>query len=114
MKNKRIKTIADLADMTVVVMKGDNAEEYVRRKDISSHIIAVETYTEAMQLLDAGTYDAVITQRLMGLQLLNNMGMKTVVPLDFIIHDFKQNFCFAVRAGDKELLSLLNEGYQSL
>jgi signal transduction histidine kinase len=106
----RIKTVGDLADKTVVVMRGDNAEEFVLRKKISSHIVAVDTYTEAMQLLNAGKYDAVIAQHLMGIQLLNKMGMKTVVPLDFVIHDFKQDFCFAVRKWDNKLLSLLNEG----
>ncbi|MBI4698919.1 MAG: transporter substrate-binding domain-containing protein, partial [Nitrospirae bacterium] len=106
----RIKTVGDLADKTVVVMRGDNAEEYVRRKNISFNIITVDTYTEAFQLLNEGKYDAVIAQRLMGLQLLQNMKINTVISLDFIIHDFRQDFCFAVRDGDKELLSLLNEG----
>ncbi|MDA3800139.1 MAG: PocR ligand-binding domain-containing protein [Kiritimatiellae bacterium] len=108
--DKRIKTIDDLADKSVLVMRGDNAEEFARRKNISSNIIAVETYADAIELLNSGKYDAVITQRLMGIQLLNKMECKTVVPLDFVIHDFRQDFCFGVKDGDKELLSLLNEG----
>ncbi|MBU1997168.1 MAG: transporter substrate-binding domain-containing protein, partial [Candidatus Omnitrophica bacterium] len=41
----RIRTIADLADKEIIVMKGDNAEEYVMRQHVSPHIISVETYT---------------------------------------------------------------------
>jgi PAS domain S-box-containing protein len=106
----RIKNVSDLADKTVVVMRGDNAEEFSRRTKISSHIIAVDTYVKAMQLLEEGRYDAVIAQRLMGISLLNTIKIKNVVPLDFVLNDFRQDFCFAVRKGDSDLLADLNEG----
>ena len=106
----RIKKVSDLADKTVLVMRGDNAEEFARRTNISSQIIAVGTYAQAMQLLEAGKYDAVIAQRLMGIYLLNKMRIKKVAPLDFVLYDLPQDFCFAVREGDKTLLSTLNEG----
>jgi two-component system, cell cycle sensor histidine kinase and response regulator CckA len=106
----RINKISDLTDKTVVVMRGDNAEEFVRRTNISAHIVAVDTFKQAMELLDAGKYDAVIAQRLMGLQLLKVNKIKNVVPLDIVLNDFRQDLCFAVRSGDKALLSRLNEG----
>jgi len=105
-----INSVEDLSDKKVAVMKGDNAEEFARRTNVSSNIIAVETYEQAIKMLDAGKCDAVIAQYIMGLELLNDMKMKTVVPLDFMLNNFQQNFCFAVREGDKQLLSLLNEG----
>lgn len=106
----RITKVSDLADKTVLVMRGDNAEEFARRTNISAHVVAVDTFKHAMELLDAGKYDAVIAQRVMGLQLLNDIKIKNVAPLDIVLHDFRQDFCFAVREGDKKLLSRLNEG----
>ena len=98
----RIKQVSDLSDKTVVVMRGDNAEEFARRTNISSSIVAVETYKQAMQLLEAGKYDAVIAQRLMGIYLLDKLKIKKVVPLDFDLKDLRQDFCFAVRDGDRD------------
>jgi len=108
--DNRINSIEDLSDKKVVVMKGDNAEEFARRTNISSDILAVATSEQAMKLLNTGKCDAVLAQRVMGLELLKNMKIKTVVPLDSMLNTFQQNFCFAVKEGDKQLLSLLNEG----
>ena len=106
----RIKTEDDLIDKEILVMKGDNAEEYARRNNVSSKIIAVGTYEEAFKLLAAGKHDAVITQRLMGLQLLKKLKISKVIPLEHNLNSFEQDFSFAVQEGDKELLKALNEG----
>ncbi|MBF0331242.1 MAG: transporter substrate-binding domain-containing protein [Candidatus Omnitrophica bacterium] len=106
----RINKVSDLADKAVMVLRGDNAEEFARRTHISSNIITVDSYTQAMQWLAVGKYDAVIAQRVMGLQLLNATKIKNVHPLELSLQDFRQDFCFAVRKGDKALLSQLNEG----
>ncbi|MBC8554728.1 MAG: transporter substrate-binding domain-containing protein [Candidatus Brocadiales bacterium] len=106
----RIETVDDLADKEIIVMKGDSAEEYVNRERISPHIISVEKYEDAMKLLASGKHDAVIAQKLMGIQLLQYMGLSNIVPVDHRLEKFKQEFCFAVQKGDRELLALLNEG----
>ncbi len=108
--NTEIQTVDDLADKEIIVMQGDNAEEYVIRDRVSPHIILVETYEKAMKLLESGKHDAVIAQRLMGIQLLKNLGISEIVPLEHRLDKFRQDFSFAVREGDKELLALLNEG----
>jgi signal transduction histidine kinase/ABC-type amino acid transport substrate-binding protein len=106
----RIKTADDLSDKEIIVMQGDNAEEYARRERISSHVISVETYEKAMKMLESGKHDAVIAQRLMGIQLLKNLGISEIVPVEHKLNKFSQEFSFAVQEGDKELLALLNEG----
>jgi ABC-type amino acid transport substrate-binding protein len=103
----RITDIADIHDKKVAVMKGDNAEEFCRRTDISSQVVALETYHDAMQLLANGGCDAVIAQRVMGLYLLKSAGIEDVVDLHFDLTEFRQDFCFAVRSGDKVMLSRL-------
>ncbi|MCF8362695.1 MAG: transporter substrate-binding domain-containing protein [Prolixibacteraceae bacterium] len=105
-----VRSLSDLYGKEVVVMKGDNAEEFVRRENISDKIFTTNTYEEAFQLLASGEYDALITQRITGIKLLERLDIKSVEPLDLQIPGFRQDFCFAVQKGDKKLQARLNEG----
>lgn len=107
--NRDIKTPTDLLRKSVVVMKGDNAEEFVRRTKLSDKIHTVKTFEEAFLLLSIGKYDAVITQKKMGTELLKKMGISNVIPI-IELFDFKQDFTFAVKEGNSKLLNKLNEG----
>ena len=105
-----ILSVKDLKEKSVVVMEGDNAEEFIRRENLSNHVVTTHTFEEAFFALANGNHDAVITQRVMGIELLKKLGIKNVKPLDFHIPQFRQDFCFAVQKGDTVLLSRLNEG----
>jgi len=109
-KSKGINKLLDLKDKEILVMKGDNAEEFAIRENISSRIISKSTYREAFKALAAGEHDALIAQRLMGLQLLADLEINNVEPLDIELKSFAQSFCFAVPEGEKEMLAVLNEG----
>ncbi len=106
----RITSLKDLADKEIIVMKGDNAEEFARRNNISKYIITTETYEEAFKLLSEGKYDAIVCQRLVGVALIKKIGITNVVPAISRIDTFKQDFAFAVKKGDSDLLTILNEG----
>jgi len=105
-----IQSLEDLKEKEIAVMKGDNAEEFVKREKISEKIFTTHTFEEAFRELEAGRVDAVITQRITGLKLLEDMNVKSVKALDFQLPEFRQDFCFAVQKGNEELLVLLNEG----
>ena len=105
-----IETLADLKDKEIVVMKGDNAEEFVRREKISNKIYTTNTFEEAFKELAKGRYDAIITQRITGLNLLEQLKLKSIHPLDLQLPEFRQDFCFAVKKGNEALLNKLNEG----
>ncbi len=107
---KDIQSLGDLKDKSLAVMKGDNAEEFARREKISDRIYATHTFEEAFQALSKGEYDAVITQRIMGIELLKRTRIRNVIPLGLSLPEFRQDFCFAVKKGDDELLARLNEG----
>jgi PAS domain S-box-containing protein len=109
-QNRSIKTIEDLKDKEILVMKGDNAEEFVRREALTSNIITTRTFEEAFLRLERGEGDAVIIQQIVGYHLLKKLNLKSVKRLDLEIPDFTQDFCFAVKKGDKALLSALDEG----
>ena len=100
--NPRIGSPEDLRGQRIAVMKGDNAEEYVRRARLSETIIGTTNFDEAFQMLSDGRADAVIAQKLMGLANIRESGK----PID----EFKQDFCFAVKKGNARLLATLNEG----
>jgi two-component system sensor histidine kinase EvgS len=105
-----IRAWEDVKDKRVAVMRGDNAEEYIRRKGLARRIIMTGTFEEAFKVLSAGQADAVVAQKLMGLSLLKRMGFTNVRVVGKPNEEFSQNFCFAVRKGRQDLLSLLNEG----
>jgi len=105
-----INSIADLKNKTIVLMHGDNAEEYVRREKISDHIVTTNTFAEAFQRLASGEYDAVIMQRVTGIKLLESLGINSIVASNVQLPEYKQDFCFAVKEGNHALLSKLNEG----
>ncbi len=105
-----INSITDLKNKTIVLMKGDNAEEYVRREKISDHIVTTNTFAEAFQRLATGEYDAVIMQRVTGIKLLESLEINSIVASSVQLPEYKQDFCFAVKKGNHALLSKLNEG----
>jgi ABC-type amino acid transport substrate-binding protein len=106
----QIKKESHLAGKELVVMDGDNAHEYLLSTKVTKNIITFTSYEEGFNALSSGKYDALIIQKLVGIQLKKNLNIKNIKVSKFILSDFQQNFTFAVKDGDKELLSLLNEG----
>ncbi|MCP3849060.1 MAG: EAL domain-containing protein [Gammaproteobacteria bacterium] len=108
--NTTIQNLSDLSGKKLLVMSGDNAHEYLLRTHAAEHIIPTKTFKEALKKLSEGQYDGVVVQKLVGLQLIQQLNLNNLTPVSFIIKDLRQDFCFAVKEGDKELLALLNEG----
>ena len=116
-----IKSESDLKGKQIVVMRGDTAQEYLMKKNLTDHLVLTDSYETAMKKLSAGQYDAVVVQNLVGLQLIRDLGITNVIrvksfhetslkPRSAPLSGFEQNFCIAVQEGDEKLLSLLNEG----
>ncbi|MBS3763027.1 MAG: transporter substrate-binding domain-containing protein, partial [Planctomycetes bacterium] len=106
-----VHTLADLRGQRVGVMKGDNAEEFLRRRDRGLEIIATPTFSDAFRALAEGRCDAVVVQRLVALRLLEKTGLSDRLRIiDRPIKEFSQAWCFAVKEGDRKTLALLNEG----
>jgi PAS domain S-box-containing protein len=108
--SKDIQTLDDLKQKEVLVMRDDVAHEYVQRVNLSDRITTTNTFEEAFQMLANGHGDAVVTQRIIGLKIIERLNLKSVIQTDIEFPDFRQEFCFAVKEGDAELLSRLNEG----
>ncbi len=111
----------DLYGKEIIVMKGDNSQEYSEMMNFTDKLILVDTYAEAFELLSLGEHDAVLAQSLVGQKLINDLNISNIEAvtrmsdngIDRIkvsLEGFEQKFSFAVKEGDKELLALLNEG----
>ena len=116
-----INTEADLYGKEIIVMRGDNSQDYAEMMNFTDKLILVDTYAEAFELLSSGSYDAVLAQSLVGQKLINDLKITNIKAVTRIANNgidrikvslegFEQKFSFAVKEGDKELLALLNEG----
>lgn len=104
-----IKTLKDLADKEILVMKGDSAEEFLLRENVSKHIITTESVEDAFKMLSQGKHDAVVAQQIVGTQLIEKLGVTNVINISRI-NKYKQDFTFAVKEGDTKLLASINDG----
>ena len=105
-----IGTLDDLQGKEVAVMRGDNAEEFLRREHHNLHIVTTASFDQALQQLSVGMHDAVVVQRLVGLRLIQEHGLTNLKIINTPIEGFRQDFSFAVHEGDRDTLALLNEG----
>ena len=116
-----IQSQEDLFGKEVLVLDGDNSQEWAWSIGLDTELTATTTYLEAFQLLASGQYDAVLAQGLVGEKLISDHNLDNISPV-YIYDDggvtrqklnlegYEQKFCFAVVEGDTELLSVLNEG----
>ena len=105
-----IKEIYDLSGRRVGVMLGDNAEEYMLRENLTDKLITTSSFEEAFEKLSRGELDAVVAQRLVGLNLIDMLKLDNLKTAVAPIKGFSQDFCFAVTKGNRALLAQLNEG----
>lgn len=105
-----IHNLEDLRGRRIAVMSGDNAEEFLRRNGFLPDLTIVPSFVDALHLVEGGAADAVLMQRVVALRLLEGGDFSDLRVLDDRVREFRQDFSFAVREGDRELLSLLNEG----
>ncbi|MFP4176671.1 MAG: transporter substrate-binding domain-containing protein [Candidatus Brocadiia bacterium] len=109
-----INALEDLKGRQVAVMEGDNAEEFLRRKDRGIDIHTTTSFEDALDQLAEGHHDAVLMQRIVALRLIERAGLDNLEVVANPVDGFRQDFCFAVTEGDGETLALLNEGLSVL
>ena len=107
---EEIQSLQDLEGKEIAVMKGDNAEEFLRRIQLEADIIQRTTFKRALLELSQGQHDAVVMQRLAAIQLMNEHSITNLKLVGDPTGIFSQSFCFAVKKGDEDLQGLLNEG----
>jgi len=107
---KDIKVFDDLKGLRIGVLQGDNAEEFMIREGITDQLISTTSFEGAFKKLSKGELDAVVAQRLVGLNLITKLQLDNITTAIAPLKGLRQDFCFAVTEGNKALLAQLNEG----
>ena len=106
--NADIQSPSDLKGKQVAVLQGDNAEEFLRDANLGAKIVPLPSFDTALRELSAGKHDAVVIQKLLAFQLMQQAGLTNLAAVGPSL--YAQSLCFAVRKGDAGLLAALNEG----
>ncbi|HEU4385057.1 MAG TPA: transporter substrate-binding domain-containing protein [Anaeromyxobacteraceae bacterium] len=106
----RVRGPEDLRGKEVAVLKEDIAHEYLRRADLGATIVPLPSFAVALRELSEGKHDAVVVQKLLAFQLMNELGLRNLKTVGPPLTGYTQVFSFAVPKGRRELLGVLNEG----
>ena len=107
-RTEAFSSLNDLRESRVAVQKGDLMDELVTNEGVGSEVVRVEFPEIAMRMLENGEVDAVLMSTIQGLFLIDELSLKNVMISEHPVA--RLEYCFAVKHGDSELLSLLNEG----
>jgi signal transduction histidine kinase/ActR/RegA family two-component response regulator len=104
-----ISSEKELQGKSLIVIKADLAHDYAVSQGWEPHLILVKDTAEGLKLLRSGRHDAMLVNKLVGLQTLRELGISDLktVPVQL---PFFQKFGFAVHKGDAETLAKINEG----
>ncbi len=104
----RIRSEADLAGKDVVVMKGSVMHDYMVEREIPANLFLVSTLADALTLLASGQHDCALVAKLPGEYLLSELGLTNIHPIAKPL--VAQDYGFAVKKGNLQLLAIFNEG----
>jgi signal transduction histidine kinase len=104
-----IDEISDLSEKQIITLKGDaSVTSFIKPMAFLKNTTLVESLPEAIQLLSEGEGDAVLAPYSIGMEAVEDLRVENVQvegpPVMPILYRF------AVKKGDSQLLSLLNDG----
>ena len=104
-----IRSEGDLAGKSLIVLNRDLAHDHAIEMGWAQHLTLVTTAAEGMRLLASGKHDAMLLNKLAGLQIMQAQQLDNLIALKTRI-GFQQKFSFSVHKNQPELLYALNEG----
>ena len=112
-KNSPIKEIGDLANKRIISLKGDaSISRFIEPMALYKNTTEVGSLPEAIRLLSEGNGDAVLAPYSIAMQTIDDANIKNLKPIGYSIMPIL--YRFAVKEGDTELLSVLNDGIDEL
>ncbi|KOP78404.1 ABC transporter substrate-binding protein [Lysinibacillus sp. FJAT-14745] len=102
--NTTIQVKDDLKDKKIGVMQASTYEEDAKQYTSSIKLFSSDIY--ALQDIPTGRLDAVITDRIVGLSIMNETGLK-VKAVDDVIK--REEIAVAVNKGNEKLLEAINQ-----
>ncbi len=112
-QNSSIHSFNDIRGKEIIVVERGFQHELLMKKGLDSSIIPVPDYAEGLKLLSSGKHDAVLlSSRLQGEYFIQKFRLS---GLKFINKDGPLlRYCFAVKEGNQELASRLDEALNIL
>lgn len=109
-KDSEIKSVEDIKNKQVIVIKGDIMHDYLISNNITNHIIPVKNYQTALRLLSAGEYDCALINKLHGQYAIKEFKLSNLTPVGGSIQP--KEACFAIIEGREDILAQINDGLQ--
>ncbi len=112
-KGAKISQLRDLANKTVIVMRGAVMHDYMlRQQELGAQLLPVETLEDALRMLSVGHADAALVAKLPGEYLIQKSGLDNIQPIAKPL--VSQDYGYAVQKGNLDLLARFNEGLKLL
>ncbi len=106
--NVAIRDLEDLKGREVIVMKGSVMHDFMLEHDLDAELFLVQTLADALTLLASGRHDCALVAKLPGEYLLSELHLDNIHPIARSL--VAQDYGFAVKKGNQELLARFNEG----
>ncbi len=110
--NSNIKSIEDIKNKKIIVVKDDIMHDYLINNKITDLIIPVKNYHTALRLLSAEEYDCALLNKIQGEFTIKEFNLSNLTPLGEAIQT--QELCFAIKKDNPQLLAQINDGLQIL
>lgn len=111
--NSTIHEISDLSGKSIVSLKGDaSIENFIKPMGFFENTKLINSLPLAIRLLSEGKHDAVLAPYSIGIETLVSEGIKNIKAVGPPI--IPSLYRFAVKKGNHELLSILNDGIDYL
>lgn len=107
---KSIRSLEDCRGRRVAVHRGSMGEAILRRAGLADSIYSVDSVEKSLLAVAHGEADATLVSRLSGLALAHKLELKNLEALEGDVPGYEVRYCYAVQAGDRELLAKINEG----
>ena len=110
-KETSIESLAELYNKRIIIKKGDLPYSLLYKYK-TSHILTVNSYSKALNLLESGINDAAIIPYQTGIKFMKNLKIKNI---EYINTPFQVFDCgIAVNKNDPELIRQISLGFSNL
>jgi diguanylate cyclase (GGDEF)-like protein/PAS domain S-box-containing protein len=104
-----IRSEADLAGKSIIVVNADRAHDYALSKGWQKQLVLVDRVETGFKRLASKQDHVLLVNKLVGMQTLDKLKISSIKALN-LKSGFSQKFAFAVHKDNADLLARINEG----
>ena len=107
-----VKSVEDLRNKEIIVMRGEVMHDYILKHRLTERILLAETPADVLRLLASGKGDYAFVAQMPGFYWIQELNLSNIKSVGPSLAPFQN--CFAVKKGNKVLLSRFTEGFNIL